>query len=66
VALASQVRYEERFNLGTPRASMSNALLETDETLNYVPAAFAASLEKSRPAFESRVASGGSGTTAAS
>ena len=51
-----QVRYEERFNLGNASGiNVQTALLETDETLNYVPAAFAASLEKSRPAFESRV-----------
>jgi hypothetical protein len=50
-----QVRYEERVKLGNSAGLKAQAaLLQTDETYNYVPAAFSASLEQSRPAAEGR------------
>lgn len=52
-----QVRYEERFHLGKSVGIKAQAaILQTDETENYVPTRFTASLEKSRPAGEGRVA----------
>jgi hypothetical protein len=51
-----QIRYQERFKLGSEAGiNLQGAALETDETLNYVPNAFTSSLEKSRPAIESRL-----------
>jgi hypothetical protein len=51
-----QVRYEERRKLGKSAGlTAQGALLQTDETYNYVPGPFAYSLEKSRPAVEGRL-----------
>ncbi len=51
-----QLRYEERIRLGNSAGLKAQAaLLQTDETYNYVPSELTGKLEKSRPAGEGRV-----------